>query len=63
MVDDKEVLLTEAALRLGISWERAWRLVLTGQLKGQKKGKRWLVDSQSLKALESKEDNPPRDIT
>jgi hypothetical protein len=43
-----ELPLTAAALQLGISWQRAWRLVLTGEISGSKRGGRWFVDTVSL---------------
>jgi len=39
----EEVPLAEAAKALGISWHRAWRLLLMGQLDGRKCGGRWVV--------------------
>jgi hypothetical protein len=44
----KLIPLTDAALQLGISWERAWRLMLSGQLTGMKRGNRWFVDRRSI---------------
>lgn len=46
----EEIALPEAAQRLGISWHRAWRLVLTGSLRATRdpgSGK-WLVSRASL---------------
>ena len=40
--------LTDAALRLRISWERAWRAVLDGRLQGQKRNGKWLVSEESI---------------
>ena len=40
--------LAVAALRLGLSWQRAWRLVLTGEIEGRKHGGRWLVKALSV---------------
>jgi hypothetical protein len=45
---DGFVPLTEEALRLSISWHRAWRLMLTGQLTGRKEGSRWVVTTESV---------------
>lgn len=44
--------LTEAALRLGISWERAWRALLSGGLEGQKHNGRWYVTVRSVRRLQ-----------
>jgi hypothetical protein len=44
----EELSLAEAALRLGLSWQRAWRLVLTGEIVGRKRDGRWVVDSESV---------------
>ncbi|MHC4089801.1 MAG: hypothetical protein ACYSVY_05910 [Planctomycetota bacterium] len=38
-----EVPLSIAAQRLGLSWERAWRLVLQGRIRGRKVSGRWMV--------------------
>ena len=43
-----EIPLTCAAQRLGISWHRAWRLVLTGTLEGRKVRGRWVVGRNSV---------------
>lgn len=40
--------LSEAAQQLRISWQRAWRLVLTGDLSGQKVNGRWMVTTASV---------------
>ena len=42
--------LAEAAKELGISWHRAWRLVLTGRLDAHKNGGRWLVKIASIES-------------
>jgi hypothetical protein len=52
---DHEVPLTEAAQKLGISWQRAWRLVLTGRLTGRKIGGRWFVTTESLATVSTSE--------
>jgi hypothetical protein len=44
----KTIPLALAAQRLGVSWTRAWRLVLTGQLEGSKIGGRWVVSAASI---------------
>ncbi len=43
-----ELPLPVAALRLGISWERAWRRLLEGRLQGRKVKGRWLVTAESV---------------
>lgn len=37
MAEQFEISLSDAAQRLGMSWGRAWRLVLTGKLRGTKR--------------------------
>jgi hypothetical protein len=49
----KDIPLSEAALRLGLSWERAWRLVLTGVLVGQKREGKWTVSQASIDRFET----------
>jgi hypothetical protein len=44
----EELSLAEAALRLGLSWQRAWRLVLTGEIVGRKHEGRWVVNADSV---------------
>lgn len=46
LADDAELIL--AAAELGISREKAQRMVLTGQLKGYRREGRWYVSRQSL---------------
>jgi len=51
----KEVMigLAEAAMQLGVPYQDAHRLLLTGKLSGEKRGSRWfvrLVDVEKLKA-------------
>lgn len=45
---NSEVPLAAAAQQLGISWQRAWRLVLTGELHGHQRGGRWFVRVDSI---------------
>ena len=45
-----EIGLGEAAHRLGVSWEVAWRLLLKGKLVGEKRGRTWIVDAGSVEA-------------
>jgi hypothetical protein len=40
--------LPEAAKRLSISWERAWRALLIGDLDGEKRNGRWYVTARSV---------------
>lgn len=43
--------LAQAAQRLGLSWERAWRLTLQGSLHGRQLGNgRWVVSAESIAA-------------
>lgn len=53
MSESFEISLTDAAQRLGISWGRAWRLILTGKLSGVKREGRWFVAEQSVAVMES----------
>lgn len=48
-----EIGLAEAAQRLGISWQRAWRLVLTGALDGHQRDGRWYVHVESVAAMKT----------
>ncbi len=45
---DSEVALAHAAHAIGISWHRAYRLVLTGALEARFVAGRWLVKGASL---------------
>ena len=47
----KQIPLTEAAHRLSMPWEKAWRALLTGRLEGQKRGGRWYVSTVSVERL------------
>lgn len=48
-MDERRVIpLTEAAQRIGISWERAWRLLLQGVLRGEKRSGRWFVSESTV---------------
>jgi len=40
--------LVVACQRLGVSWDKAWRLMLTGGLRGEKLGGRWYIDPRSV---------------
>ena len=48
MSKNGEITLSDAAQRLGISWARAWRLLLTGELEGRKSQGRWYVSERTL---------------
>ena len=51
LCDDEDVALVPLSMgaqRLGMSWASAWRLVLTGRLKGQKVRGRWMLTEASL---------------
>jgi len=48
---DETVPLPVAAQALRKSWIQAWRLVLTGELKGSKVGGRWQIERESLDRL------------
>ena len=41
--------LTDAAKRLSLSWERAWRALLSGNLEGEKRDGRWYVTECSVR--------------
>lgn len=43
--------LSDAAQRLSMSWERAWRALLAGRLKGKKRNGRWQVSTASVERL------------
>lgn len=51
MTEQFEITLSDAAQRLGMSWGRAWRLVLTGKLLGTKREGRWVVSERSVTRL------------
>ena len=46
--EERIIPLAIAAQQLGVSRERACRMVLTGALKGELKAGRWHVESKSL---------------
>ena len=48
--------LAEAAVRLKVPYQDAHRLLLTGKLKGEKHGGRWIVTVESLERLLSERD-------
>ncbi len=47
--------LAEAAQQLGLPYQDAHRLVLTGRLQGEKRGNRWYVPKQSVEKLLAEE--------
>lgn len=53
MTQRHEITLSDAAQRLGMSWERTWRLVLTGALVGQKHDGKWTVSQASVDRFET----------
>ena len=50
-METREVDLVEAAARLRVPWHKAHRLVLTGQLRGERREGRWKVDAADLERL------------
>ena len=53
MSDDQNTMLglAECAFKLRIPYQDAHRLLLVGELVGEKRGKRWVVSSESLERL------------
>lgn len=53
--------LVEAASRLRIAYQAAHRLVLTGELKGQRRNGRWYVDAAHLELVAERREqaSPP----
>jgi hypothetical protein len=49
--DQREVTLSEAARKLGMSWQRAWRLMLIGELAGRRENGRWFVTCASVERV------------
>ena len=45
---DEWMPLADAAQRLGVSWERAWRLLLSGSIAGEKRSGRWWVKTADV---------------
>lgn len=43
--------LAEAAHRLGIAYQDAHRLLLTGRLHGEKRGNRWFVRAEDVETV------------
>jgi len=48
---EKWVALAEGAMRLRMPYQDAHRQLLTGRLKGERRGSRWYVTVQSVEAL------------
>ena len=44
--------LVTAAMRLGISYSAAHRLLILGRIRGWKHGSRWVVDGHSLEDMQ-----------
>ena len=49
--NETEIPLALAAHRLHLSWSRAWRKVLAGELEGEQRGGRWYVKKGSVERL------------
>ena len=49
--------LPQAAQRLEQSWERTWRMVLSGRITGEKRGGRWFVKTADVEAVRSGQAN------
>ena len=45
--------LPQAAQRLAQSWERTWRMVLSGKIAGEKRGGRWFVNADDVESVRS----------
>ncbi len=43
--------LSDAALELGMPWRRAYDLMLSGCLRGERRGARWFVSRESVAAF------------
>lgn len=50
-MSEQWVSLAKAAQRLGMSWGRAWRLVLDGTLAGEQRNGKWYVTTASLERV------------
>ncbi|MFG1691133.1 hypothetical protein ACGF5M_03065 [Gemmatimonadota bacterium] len=49
--NETQIPLALAAHRLHLSWSRAWRKVLAGELEGEQRGGRWYVSEGSIEEL------------
>ena len=45
--------LPQAEQRLHQSWERTWRMVLSGRITGEKRGGRWFVNAADVETVRS----------
>ena len=45
--------LPQAAQRLEQSWERTWRMMLSGRIVGEKRGGRWFVNAADVETVRS----------
>lgn len=54
---ENETTLSEAAHELGLSWAAAWRLMLTGKLRGRRESTsgRWKVVRASVEELKQRQ--------
>ena len=52
MTNDQKIPLADAALRLRVSWHTAYRMLLQGELEGERAGNRWLVSRASIERHE-----------
>lgn len=50
-MSEKEVGLPQAAQRLGVTYYKAWNLVLGRKLEGRQDGSRWVVTEKSINAV------------
>ena len=50
--------LAEAAQKLGLPYQSAHRLLLTGELQGEKRGSRWVVSLPSLTQYQRNHTDP-----
>ena len=48
--------LVEAAVQLRVTYQKVYRLVISGRLKGERRDGRWFVDSADLDRLVSESD-------
>lgn len=47
--------IPEAAARLGVNRQWVWRLVKAGRLAGEKRGRDWLIDPESVEKYKNSE--------